>query len=56
MSASMRHKLSTVKESLVDLSLSMQARVGENFLHCLRFLENVKKQKNLLIGRQKLMN
>lgn len=29
-SASMKHKLPTVKESLLDLSLSMNARVGDN--------------------------
>jgi Ca-activated chloride channel family protein len=29
-SASMKHKLPTVKDSLLDLSLSMNARIGEN--------------------------
>lgn len=36
-SASMKHKLPTVKESLVDLSLSMQARVGDNAFSVLAF-------------------
>ena len=29
-SASMKHKLPTVKEALLDLSLSMNARIGDN--------------------------
>ncbi len=36
-SASMRQKLSMVKESLVDLSLSMQARIGDNSFALLAF-------------------
>ncbi|MFA8438968.1 VWA domain-containing protein [Pueribacillus sp. YX66] len=48
MSASMRHKLSTVKESLVDLSLSMQARVGENSFALLAFPGKRKETEKLV--------
>lgn len=47
-SASMKHKLPTVKESLVDLSLSMQARVGENSFALLAFPGKRKDTENLV--------
>lgn len=48
-SASMRHKLPMVKESLVDLSLSMQARIGDNAFALLAF-PGKRKDTEKLIG------
>lgn len=36
-SASMYHKLSTVKEALIDLSISLQARIGDNLFSMYQF-------------------
>ena len=36
-SASMYHKLSTVKEALIDLSISLQARIGDNVFSMYQF-------------------
>lgn len=47
-SASMKHKLPTVKDSLLDLSLSMNARIGENRFSVFVFPGKKKDVENLL--------
>lgn len=47
-SASMKRKLPTVKESLLDLSLSLQARAGDNLFSLLTFPGKRKETNKLL--------
>ncbi len=47
-SASMKHKLATVKESLLDLSISMQARTGDNSFALLTFPGKRKETDKLI--------
>lgn len=51
-SASMKHKLPTVKEALLDLSLSLNARLGDNRYSLLIFPGKKMMSKNCLIGLQ----
>jgi Ca-activated chloride channel homolog len=53
-SASMKHKLPTVKEALLDLSLSMNARMGDNMFSVLVFPGKRKDVEKLLDWTPKL--
>ncbi|MDQ0216183.1 Ca-activated chloride channel family protein [Oikeobacillus pervagus] len=53
-SASMKHKLPTVKEALLDLSLSMNARMGNNLFSVYAFPGNKKDVEKLLDWTPKL--
>lgn len=54
MSASMTHKLETVKEALLDLSLSLNARMGDNQFSVFVFPGKKKDVENLLDWTPKL--
>lgn len=54
-SASMQKKLSTVKEALVDLSISMNSRVGDNKFSIYSF-PGKKKQVNKVLGWSKSLD
>ena len=55
-SASMKHKLPTVKEALLDLSLSLNARSGDNQFSVFVFPGKKKDVENYWIGHRNLQS
>lgn len=55
-SASMYHKLTTVKEALIDLSISLQARIGDNMFSMYQFPGKRKAIESILKWSPNLEN